>query len=85
MGYDIIGDIHGQVEKLESLLTRMGYHHRQGAWRHTERTAIFVGDFIDRGRRGVETVQTRRASTNRRRYKVHARNCRGSIPQWRNR
>ena len=61
MGYDIIGDIHGQVEKLESLLTRLGYNHRQGAWRRTERTAIFVGDFIDRGRGGVETVKTVRA------------------------
>lgn len=61
MSYDVIGDIHGQFEKLESLLTRLGYRERQGAWRHPERTAIFVGDFIDRGRRGVETVQTVRA------------------------
>jgi hypothetical protein len=61
MGYDIIGDIHGQFEKLESLLTRLGYRQRQGAWRHPERSAIFVGDFIDRGSRGVETVQTVRA------------------------
>ena len=61
MGYDIIGDIHGQFEKLESLLTQLGYHQRQGAWRHPERAAIFVGDFIDRGRAGVETVKTVRA------------------------
>lgn len=61
MGYDIIGDIHGQFEKLESVLTRLGYRQRQGAWRHPERSAIFVGDFIDRGTRGVETVQTVRA------------------------
>jgi len=61
MGYDIIGDIHGQYEKLESLLTKLGYRQRQGAWRHPERRAIFVGDFIDGGRLGVETVQTVRA------------------------
>jgi hypothetical protein len=61
MGYDVIGDIHGQFQKLESLLARLGYRQRQGAWRHPERSAIFVGDFIDRGRQGVETVQTVRA------------------------
>ena len=61
MGYDVIGDIHGQFDKLESLLTRLGYRKRGGVWRHPERIAIFVGDFIDRGSRGVETVQTVRA------------------------
>ena len=38
MGYDIIGDIHGQFEKLESLLTRLGYRQRQGAWSTTTAT-----------------------------------------------
>lgn len=61
MDYDIIGDIHGHADKLEALLGRMGYRNRQGAWRHPGRTAIFVGDFIDRGTQGVETVQTVRA------------------------
>jgi hypothetical protein len=61
MDYDIIGDIHGQADKLENLLQRMGYQVRQGAWRHPQRTAIFVGDFIDRGPKGVETVLTVRA------------------------
>lgn len=49
MGYDIIGDVHGHAEALERLLVRLGYVHKDGAWRHPERTAIFVGDFIDRG------------------------------------
>lgn len=57
MGYDIIGDIHGHAAKLEALLSKLGYRRRQGCWRHAERTAIFVGDFIDRGERGVETVR----------------------------
>ena len=61
MDYDVIGDIHGQFDKLEALLLHMGYRHRQGAWRHPTRTAIFVGDFIDRGLKGVETVQAVRA------------------------
>ncbi len=57
MRYDIIGDIHGQVHKLEALLGKMEYRCQGGAWRHPDRTAIFVGDFIDRGKQGVETVQ----------------------------
>lgn len=47
--YDIIGDIHGQADKLERLLTSLGYRDRQGAYRATDRQAIFVGDLIDRG------------------------------------
>ena len=57
MAYDIIGDIHGQADKLVSLLRRMGYRHRSGAWRHPDRTAIFVGDFIDRGPRQLDTIR----------------------------
>jgi len=49
MGYDIIGDIHGQADKLEALLVKLDYRNTAGAWRHPERQAIFVGDFIDRG------------------------------------
>lgn len=47
--YDFIGDIHGQHEKLISLLRKMGYQDINGAWRHQSRKAFFVGDFIDRG------------------------------------
>jgi hypothetical protein len=61
MDYDVIGDIHGQFDKLKALLRRMGYQQRQGTWHHPNRTAIFVGDFIDRGPHGVETVQAVRA------------------------
>lgn len=56
MGYDIIGDIHGQADKLEALLTRMGYRNTAGYWRHPDRQAIFVGDFIDRGPGQMRTV-----------------------------
>jgi len=57
MNYDIIGDIHGHAEALQTLLRSMGYTERQGAWRHPERQAIFVGDFIDRGPRQIEAVE----------------------------
>lgn len=35
MNYDVIGDIHGQSEKLEALLKLMGYRERGGSWRRT--------------------------------------------------
>jgi len=58
LDYDIIGDVHGQLHKLEALLDRLGYRERSGVRRHPERQAIFVGDFIDRGEHGVEVVDT---------------------------
>ncbi|GAA3040509.1 polynucleotide kinase-phosphatase [Streptomyces olivoverticillatus] len=54
--FDIVGDIHGCRSELESLLTRLGYAlQRDEAGRpvdaaHPEgRTAVFVGDLVDRG------------------------------------
>ncbi|MFC4472202.1 polynucleotide kinase-phosphatase [Streptomyces xiangluensis] len=44
--FDIIGDIHGCASELESLLGKLGYLdgvHPEG------RTAVFVGDLVDRG------------------------------------
>ncbi|MFL6121055.1 polynucleotide kinase-phosphatase [Actinophytocola sp.] len=48
--FDIIGDVHGCHAELVTLLTRLGYvvtadgaHHPDG------RTAVFVGDLVDRG------------------------------------
>ena len=58
MAYDVIGDIHGQAEKLHALLQYLGYRDAQGAYRHPNRTAIFVGDFVDRGPRQVDSVMT---------------------------
>lgn len=49
MSYDIIGDIHGQFNKLCDLLRQMGYSEADGVFSHPTRKAIFVGDFIDRG------------------------------------
>jgi hypothetical protein len=56
MSYDLIGDIHGQADKLESLLDRLGYRDTGGLWRHPSRKVIFVGDFIDRGPHQLRTV-----------------------------
>jgi hypothetical protein len=48
-GYDIIGDIHGHALELRALLSDMGYGRHGRGYRHPERKAIFVGDFVDRG------------------------------------
>jgi hypothetical protein len=49
--YDIIGDVHGCGYQLEDLLVKLGYFVApwSGAYYHPERTAVFVGDLIDRG------------------------------------
>ncbi|MFH8489680.1 polynucleotide kinase-phosphatase [Streptomyces longisporoflavus] len=44
--FDIIGDIHGCASELETLLGKLGY----ADGKHPEgRTAVFVGDLVDRG------------------------------------
>ena len=60
-GYDVIGDVHGHAEKLVALLTVMGYEPKDGAWRHPNRQAVFVGDLIDRGPDQIGTVAIARA------------------------
>jgi len=60
--YDIIGDIHGELEALQDLLRNLGYRDDHGKWRHPAgRQALFLGDLIDRGPRSREVVATVRA------------------------
>jgi hypothetical protein len=54
--FDIIGDVHGQFDKLVALLSHLGYRDSGGAWRHPCRSVIFVGDLIDRGPKQLATV-----------------------------
>jgi hypothetical protein len=56
--YDIIGDIHGCHDHLVGLLTMLGYWPTDGVWKHAERTAVFVGDLIDRGPSQWAVIQT---------------------------
>jgi hypothetical protein len=56
MSFDIIGDLHGHAKMLIALLEKLGYRHTNGTWRHSDRKAIFLGDYIDRGPDQVETV-----------------------------
>lgn len=57
MKLDVIGDVHGQYDKLVELLQHLGYRDTQGAWRHSDRTAVFVGDLIDRGPKQLATIE----------------------------
>jgi hypothetical protein len=57
-GYDIIGDIHGQADKLKSLLSRMGYRkNSDGVYAHSDRLAVFAADFIDMNAGQAEVLQ----------------------------
>jgi len=62
MKYDIIGDIHGHYHDLLELLKKMDYgQSKQGNYYHPDRQAIFVGDYIDRGKNSKQVVQLVRA------------------------
>jgi hypothetical protein len=58
---DVVGDVHGQFDKLVGLLRYLGYRETSGAWRHQNRTAVFVGDLIDRGPQQLATIELVRA------------------------
>ncbi|MDQ1654694.1 MAG: hypothetical protein QOI35_3894, partial [Cryptosporangiaceae bacterium] len=48
--FDIIGDVHGCASELRTLLTTLGYEvHDDSAHHPGGRTAVFVGDLVDRG------------------------------------
>ncbi len=60
-GFDVVGDIHGQADKLEGLLAVLGYREDCG-WAHPHgRQVIFIGDLIDLGPSQRRTVDIARA------------------------
>jgi hypothetical protein len=58
-GYDIIGDVHGMATLLEERLHSLDYgiNPDTGAYTHPGRTAVFVGDLVDRGAEQLRTLQ----------------------------
>jgi len=58
-GYDLIGDIHGHAGELTDLLSLLGYERGNGTYSHPKnRKVIFLGDYIDRGPRIREVLET---------------------------
>lgn len=58
MIYDVIGDVHGQADKLEGLLKQLGYHDNGRYYEPpNNHHALFIGDLIDRGEQEVKTLQ----------------------------
>jgi len=58
--YDVIGDIHGHAVELKTLLEKLGYRRNEaGTYMPPEacRTAIFTGDYIDRGGENFEVIR----------------------------
>ena len=55
---DVIGDIHGYADKLEGLLTQLGYVHNGIYFEPpANHRALFIGDLIDRGAQQVATLE----------------------------
>ena len=57
--FDIIGDIHGCHQELLQLLTQLGYDTSTPAPQHPQgRTAVFLGDLVDRGPGTDQVLET---------------------------
>lgn len=61
--FDFIGDIHGHADKLTTLLYRLGYRMKNGTYQHPDKKVIFIGDYLDRGPKIMETVKLVRRMT----------------------
>ncbi|MEK6481707.1 metallophosphoesterase [Catalinimonas sp. 4WD22] len=55
--YDIIGDVHGEADKLHKLLTLLDYRPGGTGYYHPQRKAIFLGDFINKGGASKEALE----------------------------
>lgn len=54
---DIIGDVHGCLDELTSLLEKLGYERTEDGYAHPEkRKAVFLGDIANRGPNSLGTL-----------------------------
>ncbi|MEK9634858.1 MAG: metallophosphoesterase, partial [Opitutae bacterium] len=57
--YDLIGDVHGYLDLLDSLAEQLGYSKKGKSYEHPEgRKLIFVGDLINRGPDSIGVLKT---------------------------
>lgn len=58
MIYDVIGDVHGQADKLIGLLRQLGYQYNGRFFQApANHQAVFIGDLIDRGAKECQTLE----------------------------
>lgn len=57
----VIGDVHGQIEKVTAALRRAGLIDEARRWTGGEATLWFMGDYFDRGPDGIAAVDLVRA------------------------
>ncbi len=56
--FDIIGDVHGCIDELKTMLAQLGYRRRGDGYSHPEhRRVVFVGDLVDRGPGNVPVLK----------------------------
>ncbi len=53
-----IGDIHGEFDKWLGLLQQVGLINLEGSWIGGLSRLVLVGDYVDRGRQGLEVLRT---------------------------
>jgi hypothetical protein len=57
--FDVIPDIHGDMDRLTQTLSRLGWRRDGESWSHPEdRTVLFLGDFIDGGTQNRQVLET---------------------------
>ena len=52
-----VGDVHGDVERLEALLREAGLIDRKGDWSGGESVLVLTGDLTDRGDHGIDVIR----------------------------
>lgn len=53
----IVGDVHGQLEKLKKLLTDANLIDSDNQWIGGDRHLLFIGDYVDRGPDGIGVIE----------------------------
>lgn len=53
----MVGDIHGAYGKLRAMLLRAGLIDFDGGWTAGDAHLVFLGDYVDRGPKGVEVIR----------------------------
>lgn len=54
---DLVGDIHGAVDRLRKLIDKLGYRKSEGRWSHPDQhRLVFLGDYADKGPRVADAI-----------------------------